>query len=306
MGIEDRTVAEVRPAVRARRQEDMLNSLVLNLRGRYRDLPGTILAHLALILVGAISLLPLLWMVSTSFKDTMQLYQYPPQFIPSEPTVMNYLELPRYGFHLALANSVFVSTAVTIIVVLTTSLAGYAFAKLPVPGGNVLFVIVLSGLMVPWMVIAIPLFVFVARLGWANTYAGIIIPMCASPFGIFVMRQFLLGIPTELMESARMDGASELGIFWRIVLPLAKPALAALSTLVFLGAWNAFLWPLLVSSRQEKMVISVAIALFQHQYTSSYGLMMAAATVGFVPILVLYLAFQSYFVQGIALTGIKG
>ena len=284
----------------------MLNSFALKVRRTYRDWPRFFLMYLLLIIMGAVSLVPLLWMVSTSFKDTKDLYRYPPQFIPPEPTLANYMDLPRYDFHLALGNSMLVSVTVTVVVVLTTSLAGYSFAKLPVPGGNVLFVIVLSGLMIPFMVVAIPLFLFIGKIGWANTYQGIIVPMCASPFGIFVMRQFLLGIPTELVESARIDGASEIGIFWRIVLPLAKPAIAALSTLVFLGSWNAFLWPLLVSSRASMMVLSVAIALFQHEFTTSYGLMMAAATVAFVPVLAMYVAFQKYFVQGIALTGIVG
>ena len=160
--------------------------------------------------------------------------------------------------------------------------------------------------MVPFEVIMIPLFVLVVRMKMANTYPGIILPMAAGPFGIFVMRQFLLSIPDELLDAARVDGASEFGIFWRIVMPLSKPALAALGTLIAIGAWNAFLWPLIVTTREEMRVLTLAISLLQLEYRGLYGIMMAVATVAFVPALVIFLMFQRYFVQGIALSGIKG
>ena len=299
MGISTRTpsVGTVAPPIRRAR-------LVLGTRNR-RYLADAA-TYVLLIVMGLISILPLLWMVSTSFKQTKELYVFPPQFIPPQPTVQNYLDLAKYGIFTALRNSVFVATTVTAIVVLSSALAGYAFAKLKFPAGEAVFILILCGLMVPWEVIVIPLFIFVARLGWPNTFQGIILPMCASPFGIFVMRQFLLSMPSELLDAARIDGASEMKIFWRLVLPLTKPALAALSTLVFLGAWNNFLWPLLVTSRTEMRVLPVAIALFRQEFSSSYGLMMAAATVGFVPMLALYLGFQRYFVQGITLSGLKG
>ncbi|NPV08526.1 MAG: carbohydrate ABC transporter permease [Anaerolineae bacterium] len=278
--------------------------LTLGKRSQKRFADAT--TYVLLLGMGLVSILPLLWMLSTSLKRSNELYVFPPQFIPAEPTLANYLELARFGILTSLRNSAIVATSVTLIVVFTSALAGYAFAKLSLPAGELLFILVLSGLMVPWEVIVIPLFIFVARLGWSNTFHGIILPMCASPFGVFVMRQFMLSMPSELLDAARIDGASEYGIFSRIVLPLTKPALAALSTLVFLGAWNNFLWPLLTTSRTDMRVLPVAIALFKQEFTASYGPMMAAATVGFLPMLILYLAFQRYFVQGITLSGLKG
>jgi ABC-type glycerol-3-phosphate transport system permease component len=185
-------------------------------------------------------------------------------------------------------------------------MSGYALAKIPFPGRSLLFIGMISGLMIPWEVTIIPLFLLIVQLGWVNTFPGVILPMCASPFGIFVMRQFLLAVPGELVDAARLDGASEFGIFWRIVLPISKPAVAALSTLVFLSAWNAFLWPLIASSRNDMRTLPVGVALFQQQYTTNYGLMMAAATVAFIPALAVFLAFQRYFVQGITMSGFKG
>jgi ABC-type glycerol-3-phosphate transport system permease component len=196
--------------------------------------------------------------------------------------------------------------SVTAIVVFTSTLAGYALAKIPFRGRNLLFSLLLSGLMIPWEITIIPLYVIVVKLGWVNTYQGVILPMSAAPLGIFVMRQFLRSIPSELIDAARLDGASEFAIFRQIIVPLCKPASAALATLVFLSAWGAFLWPLLASSREDMQTLPVAIALFQQQYSSSYGLMMAAATVAFVPALATFLAFQKYFVQGITMSGFKG
>jgi ABC-type glycerol-3-phosphate transport system permease component len=262
--------------------------------------------YAVLILLGAGSILPVLWMLSTSFKDTQAFYVFPPQFIPEQPTLDNYTTFFERGAWRYLRNTVFISLMVTLIVVVTSTMAGYALAKIPFRGRNLVFSTLLSGLMIPWEITIIPLYIIIVEIGWVNTYQGVILPMSATPLGIFIMRQFLRSLPSELIDAARVDGASEFAIFRQIVVPLCRPATAALATIIFLSAWGAFLWPLIVSSRNEMQTLPVAIALFQQQYTSSYGLMMAAATVAFIPALATFLAFQRYFVQGITMSGFKG
>ncbi|HEY7030719.1 MAG TPA: carbohydrate ABC transporter permease [Thermomicrobiales bacterium] len=262
--------------------------------------------YLALTILGAGSILPLLWMLSTSIKQTTAFYVYPPKFLPDHPTFANFTDFFHRGAWRYLTNSVIVAVAMTVIVVVTSTMAGYAVAKIPFRGRNLVFGILLSGLMIPWEITIIPLYIIVVKIGWVNTYQGVVLPMCATPLGIFIMRQFLRSIPSELIDAARVDGASEFAIFRQIVVPLCKPATAALATIIFLSAWGAFLWPLIASSQNEKQTLPVAIALFKQQYSSSYGLMMAAATVAFVPALAIFLAFQRYFVQGITMSGFKG
>jgi ABC-type glycerol-3-phosphate transport system permease component len=273
---------------------------------RRKHLGGAI-AYFVLILIGLGSLLPLAWMVSTSFKSTSALYVFPPQFIPDEPTLDNYRKFFAQDGWLYLRNSVIISVSVTAIVVFTSALAGYALAKIPFRGRHALFMTMLGGLMIPFEVILIPLFVLIVRLHLADGFLGIILPMCASPFGIFVMRNFLLSMPSDLLDAARIDGDGEFGIFRRIVLPLSRPALAALATIIFLTSWSAFIWPLIASSRAETRTLPVAVSMAkQLGFSANYGLMMAAATVTFVPALLIYLAFQRYFVQGITMSGMKG
>ncbi|MCY3800770.1 MAG: carbohydrate ABC transporter permease [Chloroflexi bacterium] len=263
--------------------------------------------YVVLALMGITSLLPFFWMLSSSLKDRESLFEYPPQFIPAEPTLANYTflfaqtNILRYTL-----NTAIVTVGVTAVVIILGSMAGYSFAKLEFPGRNFLFFGMLGGLMVPFEVLMIPLFILVVRMKLANTFPGIILPMAAGPFGIFVMRQYLLSIPDELLDAARVDGASEFTVFWRIVMPMSKPAVAALGTLIAIGAWNMFIWPLIVTSKEEMRVLTLAISILQLEYRGLYGTMMAAATVAFVPALAIFLLFQRYFVQGIALSGLKG
>lgn len=273
-------------------------------RGRYT---GTILAYATLSIIGAGSILPLLWMISTSLKKTAALYVFPPQFIPDNPTLDNYRRFFDQDGWLYIRNSVVISLSVTAIVVLTSAMAGYAFAKIPFTGRHAVFMSMLGGLMIPFEVTLIPLFVLIVKLHLADGYLGIILPMCASPFGIFVMRNFLVSMPNDLLDAARIDGASEFGIFRKIVLPLSRPALAALATIIFLTSWSAFIWPLIASSSPETRTLPVAVSMAkQLGFSANYGMMMAAATVTFVPALAIYLAFQRYFVQGITMSGLKG
>ena len=263
--------------------------------------------YLILILMGITSLLPFFWMLSTSLKETETLFRYPPELIPAEPTLANYTFLfARTNILRYTMNTAIVTVGVSATVIILGSMAGYSFAKLEFPGRNLLFFGMLGGLMVPFEVIIIPLFVLVVRMKMANSFPGIILPMAAGPFGIFVMRQYLLSIPDELLDAARVDGANEFTVFWRIVMPMSKPAVAALGTLIAIGAWNLFIWPLVVTSKEEMRVLTLAISILQLEYRGLYGTMMAAATVAFVPALAIFLLFQRYFVQGIALSGLKG
>jgi multiple sugar transport system permease protein len=183
---------------------------------------------------------------------------------------------------------------------------GYALAKLEFRGKRLVFVIVLGTLMVPGMVTFVPLFVLVSNLGMANSFPGLIFPYLAGPFGVFLMRQFMLGLPDELIDAARVDGAGEWRIFARIIMPLCKPALATLGLLTFLASWNNFLWPLIVAQSEDRYTLPVALAIYSiGENKSDYGLLMAGSVVVVVPILLIFLALQRYFVQGIAMTGLK-
>jgi multiple sugar transport system permease protein len=255
-----------------------------------------------LILIG-----PFIWMLLGSFKTTAELRQLPPTWIPEHPTLDNFrrlferLSFPRYFF-----NSALVALAVTAGNLVFCSMLGYALAKLRFPGKRALFVLVLGMLMVPGMVTFVPLFVLIANLGFVNTHAGLILPFLAGPFGVFLMRQFIAGLPDELLDAARVDGAGEYYIFARIVLPLTKPALATLGILTFLASWNNFLWPLVVAQTEDMYTLPVALALVSRgQNQTDFGLLLAGAVIVILPVLVVFLVLQRFFTQGIAMTGFK-
>jgi multiple sugar transport system permease protein len=255
-----------------------------------------------LILVG-----PFVWMVLGSFKTTGELRQVPPTWFPEAPTLSNYEDLfSRLNFLGYFFNSTVVALAVTIGNIVFCSMLGYALAKLTFPGKRILLVVVLGTLMVPTVVTFMPLFVLTANLGLVNTHAGLILPFLVGAFGVFLMRQFIAGLPDELLDAARVDGAGEHYIFWRIILPLCGPALATLGILTFLGSWNSFLWPLVVAQTDVMYTLPVAIALFATgQQETNIALLMAGSVVVIVPVLIVFIALQRYFTQGIAMTGIK-
>jgi len=201
---------------------------------------------------------------------------------------------------------VLVAGAVTVGNLLFCSALGYALAKLRFPGQRVLFAFVLGMLMVPGMALFVPQFVLVSNLGLVNTYAGLVLPYLVTPFGVFLMRQYLLSIPDELIEAARVDGAGEFRIFWRVVLPLCRPALATLGILTFLSSWNNFLWPLVVATTEDKYTLPVALALYSiGQNRINFGLLLAGSVVVVLPILIVFLILQRHFLRGIATTGLK-
>lgn len=250
---------------------------------------------------------PFFWMALSSVKSEGEIRRVPPTWWPEAPTLDNFRELfARLDFPTFFTNSILVATVVTLGNLVFCSMLGYVLAKYDFAGKKLLFRVVLGTLMIPGMVTLVPLFVLVANMGLVNTYGGLILPFLAAPFGVFLMRQFFLGIPDELIDAARVDGAGEARIFAQIVVPLAKPALATLAILTFLGSWNNFLWPLVVATTEDKYTLPVALALYSTgQNQTDYGLLLAGAVVVLVPILVLFLVLQRYFVQGVAMTGIK-
>jgi multiple sugar transport system permease protein len=261
-----------------------------------------------LLVIGLILLVgPFLWMLLGSFKTTGELRQVPPTWWPENFTLSNYEDLfSRLNFLGYFFNSTVVAAAVTAGNVVFCSMLGYALTKLTFPGKRVLFPVVLGTLMVPGVVTFMPLFVLVANLGLVNTHAGLILPFLAGAFGVFLMRQFIGGIPDELIDAARVDGAGEHYIFWRIVMPLCGPAIATLTILTFLASWNSFLWPLVVATSDEMYTLPVAIALFATgQQETNVALLMAGSVVVILPVLIVFIALQRHFTQGIAMTGFK-
>ena len=250
---------------------------------------------------------PFVWMVLGSFKSEGELRQVPPTWWPQSASLDNYTQLfDRLSFGQFFFNSTVVAVIVTIGNLVFCSMLGYAFAMLDFWGKNALFLAVMATLMIPFVVLFVPQFVIVANLGLVNTLPGLFLPFLVSPFGVFLMRQFILGLPKDLLDAGRVDGAGELRIFFRIFLPLCGPALATLGILTFLGSWNNFLWPLVVAQSEDKYTLPVALALYSTgQNSTNYGLLLAGATVVIIPILVVFLIFQRRFIEGIATTGIK-
>ena len=271
---------------------------------------NTILLNLLVALGGLLTAAPLVWMVSASFKPLYEIYQYPPTIIPENFLVDNYIRLSTdWSFWRWYGNSLFVAIMLTIAVLFFTSLAGFGFAKYQFKGSRTLFVFLLGSTMVPFQLILVPLFILSSRLGWTNSYLSLIIPFMAPALGIFLMRQFMLSIPSELIEAARIDGASEFSIYWRIILPLTRPALAAQAVLTFLGAWNSFIWPLAVLHSQEAMTLPVGMASMIGGVTAGseppVGASMAAATLVTIPVILVFIALQKQYIAGLTAGSVK-
>ncbi|MBC9820599.1 carbohydrate ABC transporter permease [Terrabacter sp. MAHUQ-38] len=250
---------------------------------------------------------PFVWMVLGSFKSEGELRQVPPTWLPESASLDNYTQLfDKLSFGQFFTNSIIVAVVVTAGNLVFCSMLGYALAMLDFKGKKLIFTAVMTTLMIPGVVTFVPLFVLVANAGLIDTLPGLFLPFLVSPFGVFLMRQFILGLPKDLLDAGRVDGAGELRIFWRIILPLCGPALATLGILTFLGSWNNFLWPLVVAQSEDRYTLPVALALYSTgQNSTNYGLLLAGATVVIVPILVVFLVFQKRFIEGIATTGLK-
>ncbi len=250
---------------------------------------------------------PFVWMLVGSFKTEKEIRQIPPTWLPDNPTLANYGTLfDRLDFPTYFTNSAVVAILTTVGNLLFCSAAGYALAKLRFPGKRLLFAVVLGTIMVPSIVTMVPLFVLSSNLGLVNTLAGLILPFLAQAFGVFLMRQFITSIPNDLLEAARIDGASELRIYARIVLPLCRPALATLGILTFLASWNNFLWPLVSATTEDGYTLPVALALYSiGQNRTDYDILLAGSVVVVVPVLFVFVLLQRHFVRGIATTGLK-
>ena len=262
--------------------------------------------HGLLIIWLLISVIPFVWMVSTSFKGPGEIYIFPPRWIPKNPTLNNYIDLfQEMNFGRPFLNSVIVSLSTTFLSVLVATMAGYGFAKFRFKNKNLLFLFILGTIMVPGQITMIPVFLLLSRLNLLNTYLGLILPAIANAFNIFFMRQYIMSIPDELIEAAKMDGAHEGWIFFRIILPLARPAMAAITIFTFTGAWNSFLWPLILATDESMYTLPVAVSVLQGQYGENIAMQMAGSVIVILPLIIVFLLTQRYFIKGITFTGMK-
>jgi multiple sugar transport system permease protein len=271
---------------------------------------GQALFYAILILVLTVAALvvvfPFVWMIFTSLKFEKDVFSYPPGLLPSEWTLQNYTDIwNRLPMALFFRNSLIFAGGVTLVSLFLDSLAAYAFSRLDFPGRDTVFVFVLVALMLPFQVTFIPLYVTVQSLGMLNSYAGLIIPRATNAFGIFMLSQFFKGIPRELDDAARIDGAGEFYIYSRIILPLSGPALATLTIFHFMYNWNDFLWPILITKTTDMRTLPAGLALFMGEHVTEYALLMAGTTLALLPLFVAFLFAQKYFVRSIVMSGLK-
>jgi multiple sugar transport system permease protein len=277
------------------------------MRKKKTSILGQIGVHTVLFFGSLVMIVPFAWMVSTSFKIPEEVYLIPPRWIPNNPTLDNYIDLfDAMNFGKPFMNTIIVALSITFLSVMLSSMAGYGFAKFKFRGREKLFLIVLGTLMVPGQITMIPVFLMLNQMGLVNTYAGLIFPPIANAFNIFFMRQFIKSLPDELIDAAKMDGANEGFIFFKIILPLTKPALAAITIFTFTGSWNSFLWPLIIAQDESMYTLPVAVSVLGGQYTERIALQMAGACIVIAPLIIVFLIAQKYFIKGIALTGLKG
>ena len=285
-----------------------------------RSIGGKAIIYLLLVAGSVIFIAPFVWMVTASLQDVSDMFRWPPSWIPRSPSFDNYIEffrqerIGRYFF-----NSAYVALAVTALQLFTSSLAAYTFAKRRFPGRDLLFMITLGTMMIPGQVTLIPNYVILRHIpffggndslgsggsGWLDSYWGLIVPQAASAFGIFLMRQYMKSIPDDLLDAARVDGASEFRIYAQIVMPLCRPALAALGIFTFSYVWDDFFWPLIIVSSEELRTLPLGLALFVVRNRTVWDLLMAGSVITTLPVLIVFLAFQRHFIRGIAVTGMK-
>ncbi|MBK9941033.1 MAG: carbohydrate ABC transporter permease [Kouleothrix sp.] len=263
--------------------------------------------HVLLLLGSVVMLLPFIWMLSTSLKTPAETFAYPPIWIPKTIAWSNYSRtvaaMPFGRFYL---NSLIVTISVTVLQIITSSLAAFAFARLRFRGRTALFLLYLATLMIPFQITMIPNFILVRLLGWYDTYQALILPPAFSAFSTFLLRQYFLGIPFDLDEAARIDGASSLRIWWSVILPLSGPVLAALAIFVSLNTWNDFLWPLIVTNSPLMRTLPVGLSTFQGQFKVEWNLLMAGSVIAMLPVLIVYMIGQRWFIRGIAMSGMGG
>lgn len=258
--------------------------------------------------VAIVMLFPLLWLLSTAFKSpTEDIFQFPPQLLPSQPTFNNFVRVWQTNpFGRYLFNSTLIAVITVVLNLLFCALAAYPLARLEFRGREIIFTAIVTTIMIPFQIVMIPLYILTVQLGMRNSYLGIIFPAIASAFGIFLLRQAFQGVPKELEEAARMDGCSELGIWWHIMLPAIRPALVTLAIFVFIGSWSDFLWPLIVIDRPEFYTLPLGVAMLAGTFSLDWRLIAAGSVISIAPILVLFLFLQRYIVPTDAGSGVKG
>ncbi|MNS88071.1 Lactose transport system permease protein LacG [compost metagenome] len=295
----------------------MANSSVINIEKRVgpvpeakvkkRIQPSQIILHIILTLGALIMIFPFLWTVSSSLKDMSQIFLLPPAWIPHPFQWSNYVDsLTAAPFGLAYWNSFYITGVVVLTTVLTASMAAYAFAKIRFPGSNVIFILFLATMMIPKQVTMIPLYIVMGEIGWLDSHLSMIVPGALfNAFAVFLLRQFIMGIPKELEEAAILDGASSFKIYWSIILPLIRPALAAVGIFVFLGSWNNFLDALIFLNTPENFTVPLLLNSFKGLYVADWALMMAGTTISVIPVLLVYIVAQKQIIEGVTITGIK-
>jgi len=268
---------------------------------------GRLISYAVLITLAIFMLLPFFWMVSASLKLDKDVFRFPIEWLPSMPQWSNYVTIwTRIPFLTFFGNSLKLTVIITLLQLATSSFAAYAFAKLKFPGRDWLFLAYIGSIAIPWQVYMVPQFIMMRRLDLVDTHMSLILLQAFSAFGVFLLRQFFVSIPNELLDAARIDGMSEYGIFFRIMLPLSRPALATLTIFTSVAVWNDFMGPLIYLNSQYLKTIQLGLRMFIQQYSADYALIMAAALVSLIPVIILFLALQRFFVEGIANTGIKG
>ncbi len=273
---------------------------------RWRHYLGKLGVYLLLIILAVVTVFPFVWMFVTALKSPSEVFRWPIVLFPHEPQWGNFAEAwSRQPFTRFFQNTVFITIGTTLLTLFTSSTAGFAFAKYEFRGKRFLFMLILVLLMLPPQVTLVPTYLMVRSLGLVNSYFGLMIPGITSVFGVFLIRQYLQSIPNELIDAARIDGSNDWGIYVQIILPLLKPALAVLAIFTFTGSWNSFLWPLIIADSSSMYTLQVGIAFFSGQTGTEYQLMMAVAVVSMLPVVLMYLLFQRYFVASVALSGMN-
>jgi multiple sugar transport system permease protein len=312
----------VEPATRSLPRSAGEPSIQKYRKPRARRGSGRALTYLVLVIVGIICGAPFIWMLSASLEPLGQIFSWPPHWIPSHPSLHNYTAFMTSGADIQrwFLNSAFVAGSVTIIQTFLSALAAYAFAKRRFPGRDLIFYLFIGTMMFPGAILFIPNYIVLKHIplfggnnllgqgghGWLNSYWGLIIPAAISPFAIFLLRQYMKSIPDDLLDAARIDGGSEFWIFWRVVLPLSRPALAAVAIFTFGYFWQDFLWPLIVINSPNLYTLPLGLGLFVQQNKTVWDLLMAGSVISVAPVIALFIVFQRQFIQGIALSGLKG
>ena len=266
-----------------------------------------ILQYIIILLLAAATLFPVFWVAISSFKPQSELFRVPMSFLPDEWTLENYQNaLSQGNFLLYFSNTVFVAVVATLITVMINIMSGYALAKYRFPGRNIIFYVMIATLMIPLQVIMISIFLQLKRLGMLNSLWGIIIPPAATPTGIFLARQYMVNLPDSMIESARLDGGKEFTIFWRIIIPLSKPIIATIAIFSFMWRWNDYLWPLIVITDNRKQTVQQALANFVGQLQINWSNLLAMTTISIIPVIIVFLTFQRFFMTGITSGSVKG